>query len=436
MSQHNQSVPGQAWVTVFAGMAINLCLGILYAWSIWKSALVDVDKAGQAMTGINEGWVFLNNAQAATPFSLCVIIFALLMIPGGRIQDKISPKFGAILGGLTLAAGCIIAGLMKSYTGIMIGFGVLGGIGMGIGYAAPTPAALKWFGPHKRGLIAGIVVGGYGGAALYIGALGSYLIKNYGITGSFVGLGVFFAAVVVIAGSMLKTPPEGYVAPTLSGGNVATANSTITNWEASDVVKTWQFYALVVMFILTTQSGLLIIANANGLLMKTAKGMDFFVANGWILVSFGGLVNALGRVGTGFYSDKIGRLNAYCLNCGVSALCLFSLPYVIATQNLLLLFLAVGIAYWQYGGGLALMPSFTSDFFGPKNLGMNYGLVFIGWGLGFFMARLGGTIQDVTGSLNYAFYISGALLVAGVILAQMTRRPMHTDEERVGKVTA
>jgi OFA family oxalate/formate antiporter-like MFS transporter len=436
MSQQNQSVPTQAWITVFAGMAINLCLGILYAWSIWKSALVNVDQAGQAMTGINEGWVYLNNAQAATPFSLCVIIFALLMIPGGRIQDKISPKFGATLGGLTLAAGCILAGVMKSYTGIIIGFGVLGGIGMGIGYAAPTPAALKWFGPHKRGLIAGIVVGGYGGAALYIGALGSWLIKNYGITGSFVGLGTFFAVIVVIAGQMLKTPPEGYKPPTLSGGNLATANSTITNWEAADVVKTWQFYALVVMFILTTQSGLLIIANANGLMMKAAAGIPFFVANGWLLVSYGGLVNAMGRVGTGFYSDKIGRLNAYCLNCAISAVCLFALPYIIASQSIGLLFLAVGIAYWQYGGGLALMPSFASDFFGPKNLGMNYGLIFIGWGLGFFMARLGGTIEDITGSLNYAFYISGALLVAGVILAQMTRRPMHTDEVRVEKATA
>jgi OFA family oxalate/formate antiporter-like MFS transporter len=436
MSQQNQSVPTQAWITVFAGTAINLCLGILYAWSIWKSALVNVDMAGEAMTGINAGWVYLNNAQAATPFSLCVIIFALLMIPGGRIQDKISPKFGATLGGLTLAAGCILAGVMKSYTGIIIGFGVLGGIGMGIGYAAPTPAALKWFGPHKRGLIAGIVVGGYGGAALYIGALGSWLIKNYGITGSFVGLGIFFAVIVVIAGQMLKTPPEGYKPPTLSGGNLATANSTITNWEPAEVVKTWQFYALVVMFILTTQSGLLIIANANGLMMKAAAGMPFFVANGWLLVSYGGLVNAAGRVGTGFYSDKIGRLNAYCLNCAISALCLFSLPYIISTQSILLLFLAVGIAYWQYGGGLALMPSFASDFFGPKNLGMNYGLVFLGWGLGFFMARLGGTIEDITGSLNYAFYISGGLLVAGVILAQMTRRPMHTDEVQGEKITA
>jgi OFA family oxalate/formate antiporter-like MFS transporter len=426
-TQTIEKVPTQAWITTFSGTAINLCLGILYAWSIWKSALVNVDIAGQSMTGINEGWVYLTNAQAATPFSLCVVIFALLMIPGGRIQDKISPTFGATVGGLLLAAGCIVAGMMKSYTGLIIGFGILGGAGMGIGYAAPTPAALKWFGPEKRGLVAGLVVGGYGGAALYIGWLGQKLIDAYGITGSFVALGSFFAVVVVIAGQMLKAPPEGYVPPTtdISMGTTQATEKT-HNWEAGDMMRTWQFYALVFMFILTTQSGLLIISSAKGLMMKTAKDMPFFMANAWILVSFGGLVNASGRVGTGFYSDKIGRLNAYCLNCGVSALCLFALPFVISTANLFLLFLVVGIAYWQYGGGLSLMPSFTADFFGSKNLGFNYGLIFIGWGLGFFMARVGGLIQDVTGSLDLAFYISGGLLVGGVILAKMTTKPQYT----------
>ncbi|MBF0210783.1 MAG: OFA family MFS transporter, partial [Desulfamplus sp.] len=416
----------QAWITTFSGTAINLCLGILYAWSIWKSALVDVTKAGQVMDGINAGWVYLTNAEAATPFSLCVIIFAVLMIPGGRIQDKISPKFGATVGGLLLAAGCIVAGMMKSYTGLIIGFGILGGAGMGIGYAAPTPAALKWFGPEKRGLIAGLVVGGYGGAALYIGGLGSYLLKNYGISGSFIYLGIFFAVIVVIAGQMLKIPPPGYTPPTnVTGAGQKGATEKTHNWEAGDMMKTWQFYALVLMFILTTQSGLLIISSANGLLMSTAKGMPFFVANAWLLVSFGGLVNAAGRVGTGYYSDKIGRLNAYSLNCGASALCLFTLPYVISTANIFLLFLVVGIAYWQYGGGLSLMPSFTADFFGAKNLGFNYGLVFMGWGIGFFMARIGGWIQDVTGSLDYAFYISGALLVGGVLLARITTKPQY-----------
>ncbi len=424
--------PAQAWITTFAGTAINLCLGILYAWSIWKSSLVDVDKAGQVIEeGMNAGWTYLTNAQAATPFSLCIIIFALLMIPGGRIQDKFGPKVGATVGGLFLAAGCIVAGLMKSYAGLVFGFGILGGIGMGIGYASPTPAALKWFGPHKRGLVAGLVVGGYGGAALYIGPLAQYLIDHYGITGSFVGLGILFAVVVIIAGQLLRTPPEGYVPPSPPPGAISkhVAAATKHNWNASEMVKTWQFFALVFMFMLTTQSGLLIIANAKGLMVHAGKNIPFLAANAWILVSFGGFVNAAGRVGTGSYSDKIGRVNAYTINCTISAICLFSLPFVIAMQNVLLLFLVVGIAYWQYGGGLALLPSFTADFYGPKNLGFNYGLVFLGWGAGFFMARLGGTIEDMTGSLNTAFYISGALLIAGVILARITTRPKYAGEE-------
>lgn len=436
MAQPLDKVPGKAWIVTFAGTAINLCLGILYAWSVWTKSLINVDLAGQALPAPNEGWTYLTNAEAATPFSLCVIIFALLMIPGGRIQDRFGPKVGATVGGLFLAAGCIIAGLAKSYTGLIVGFGVFGGIGMGIGYAAPTPAALRWFGPHKRGLIAGLVVGGYGGAALYISPLARYLIDHYGLTGSFVILGVFFAVVVIIAGQLLAWPPEGYVPPAakpasptkeMTGAPVKTA-VTAVDWVAQDMVKTWQFYALVFMFILTTQSGLLIIANAAKILAVAAKDVPFLVANAWILVSFGGLVNAFGRVGTGLYSDSIGRTNAYTLNCTISAVCLFLLPSIISGGNVFFLFLAVGIAYWQYGGGLALMPSFTADFFGPKNLGFNYGLVFLGWGLGFFMARLGGTIQDVTGSMNYAFYISGVLLIVGVLLARATKRPMAMGE--------
>jgi OFA family oxalate/formate antiporter-like MFS transporter len=432
MTVQENKVPGRAWVVTFAGTAINLCLGILYAWSVWAKALTDVKNAGNVMTGINEGWTFLTNAEAATPFSLCVIIFALFMIPGGRIQDKFGPKVGATLGGLCLAAGCILSGLMRSYTGLIIGFGVLGGIGMGIGYAAPTPAALKWFGPHKRGLVAGLVVGGYGGAALYIAPLAKYLIDHYGISGSFIGLGIFFAIIVIIAGQLLSWPPAGYVPPGAAEGTAAATAAkkhTSHNWTAGEMTKTWQFYALVVLFIGSTQSGLLIIANAAGILATTAKGIPFLLANAWILASFGGAINALGRVGTGMYSDKIGRANAYTVNCVISALCLLAMPSIIASKSVVLLFLAVGIAYWQYGGGLALLPAFTADFYGAKNLGFNYGLVFLGWGLGFFMARLGGTIKDVTGSLDYAFYMSAAVLIIAVVLVRLTARPRWVNAE-------
>jgi OFA family oxalate/formate antiporter-like MFS transporter len=315
---------------------------------------------------------------------------------------------------------------MKSYTGLIVGFGILGGIGMGIGYAAPTPAALKWFGPHKRGLVAGLVVGGYGGAALYISPLAKYLIDNYGISGSFIGLGIFFAIVVIIAGQLLSWPPAGYVPPgaaSASASAAAAKKQTSHMWTAGEMTKTWQFYALVVLFIGSTQSGLLIIANAAGILATTAKGIPYLAANAWILASFGGAINAMGRVGTGMYSDSIGRSNAYTVNCIISAICLLAMPSIIASKSVFLLFLAVGIAYWQYGGGLALLPAFTADFYGAKNLGFNYGLVFLGWGLGFFMARLGGTIKDMTGSLDHAFYLSAAVLIVAVVLVRITSRP-------------
>ncbi len=431
-------VPGRAWRVVFAGTAINLCLGVLYAWSVWKKSLVvpmnkATGKPALELVGTANaafpGWNYISNDMAATPFSLCVIIFALFLIPGGRIQDRLGPKVGAITGGLLLALGCIIAGVLKSYGGLVFGFGILGGLGMGIGYAAPTPAALKWFGPHQRGLVAGLVVSGYGGAALYISPLARLLINTTGLTGSFVILGLWFGIVTIIAGSLLAWPEPGYVPPAAPGvATGAAAAATTIDWTPSEALKHWQIYALIILFMGTTQSGLLIIGNAATILKKAAKDVPFLVENAWILASFGGLVNASGRIGTGKYSDIIGRDNAYTINCLISAACLFALPAIIASQNLFLLFIAVFIAFWQYGGGLALMPSYTADFFGTKNLGMNYGIVFLGWGLGFWTYKMGGAIEDATGSLTYAFVIAGVVLILAVILSRFTKRPMHVTE--------
>jgi OFA family oxalate/formate antiporter-like MFS transporter len=411
-------------VVTAAGTAVNLCLGILYAWSVWKAGLLGTTDhpPGSAMTGVNEGWVYLTDSQATWAYSLCGFTFALFMIPGGRIQDRYGPKVGAVLGGLCLAAGCVVAGLARSFPGLIVGFGLLGGIGMGLGYAAATPAAVRWFGPHRRGLVAGLVVGGYGAAAIYIAPLADYLIKQEGLTHSFVALGCLFAAVVVVAGLLLRWPPAGYVPPIpprIADGPKAVT----TDWPASRMLGTWQFYALVALFFGSAQSGLLVIANAEPLLKKTARELPFFASNAWLLAAFGGFVNASGRVGTGLYSDRLGRLNAYAANAVVSAACLFAAPAVIRAESVPLLFLVVGVAFWQYGGTLALMPALTADYFGSKNLGLNYGLVFLGWGLAFFVPLAAGYIKDATDSLDPAFYLSGGLLVAVVILSRFLRRP-------------
>ncbi len=417
--------PLRAWVVVFAGTCVNLCLGILYAWSIWKANLIGNAEhpAGTAMSGLNEGWVYLTDAQATWAYAVCGITFAIFMIPGGLLQDKLGPRLGATLGGLSLGAGCILAGLGRSYVTLIAGFGALGGIGMGLGYAAATPAAVKWFGPHRRGLVAGLVVGGYGAAAIYIAPLAKTLIANYGISQSFIGLGIMFAIVIVAAAQLLAMPEDDYRPASNSNANAAARRMTQVQLSARSMLGTWQYYAMLLMFIASAQAGLLVIANAAPILNETARGVGFLAANAWLLASFGGFVNAAGRVGTGIYSDKVGRRQAYMLNGLAAVACLWLTPTIMQSGSAPLLFLVVGVAYWQYGGGLSLMPAMTADFFGANDLGIKYGLVFLGWGIAFLIPQLAGYIRDLTGKLDNAFYLSGLLMLLAVVLSRVVRAP-------------
>jgi MFS family permease len=412
-------LPGRAWLTILSGTVINLCLGCLYAWSVWLKYLTD------AAYMKAHGWAgALTAEQASNPKSLCILIFALLMIPGGKIQDKYGPTAAATIGAIAMGIGMIIAGTGKSYAAVLWGFGVGGGIAMGVAYAAPVPATGKWVGPHQRGLLIGITVSGYGGAAFYVAPLIKWIIVSYSLSASFTTLGIAYLIIIFVAGLVLKWPEPGYEPPpppeAWAAAKAKGTGVTVQDWNPGEIVKTWQFYALVLLFCLNTQAGLLIIGHA-------AKFIKPMLASGFILVSAGGFFNAAGRIGTGKYSDIIGRDRAYILNAACAAVCMFALPSVIAAKSLALAFLFCILAYWVYGGGLSLLPSYTLDFYGPKNLGMNYGLVFIGWGLGAFMPKLGGYIRDVTGKYDWAFYIAGILLIVAILIALVTKRPARAQ---------
>jgi OFA family oxalate/formate antiporter-like MFS transporter len=411
-NQPVDAIPGRGWAVILAGTTVNLCLGCLYAWSVWLKYLTD-DVYMKA-----HGWAgALTTEQASNPKSMCILIFALLMIPGGKIQDKYGPTVAGSISAVCMGIGMLIAGTAHSYAGILWGFGVGGGIAMGIGYAAPVPATRRWVGPHQVGVMIGITVAGYGGAAFYVAPLIKWLIVSYSLSASFVVLGIAYLIVIGIAAQVLAWPEEGYVPPQPpETAATKAAAASVVDWKAGEMLGTWQFYALVALFCLNTQAGLLIIGHA-------AKIVKPFLEQGFILVAAGGFVNAAGRVGTGKYSDIIGRDKAYMMNAFVAALCMFALPAIIAAKSLFLAFTACMLAYWVYGGGLALMPSYTADFYGPKNLGFNYGLVFMGWGFGAFMPKLAGHIKDVSGSYDQAFYIAGCLLLLAVGLAFITKKP-------------
>ncbi len=415
-------VPSSAWLVVAAGVTVNLCLGVLYAWSVWKAKLLAPTDSliGTPMAGLDAGWTYLSQGQATWAYAVCGFTFALTMIPGGRLQDRYGPRAGAAVAALALMLGCLLAGFAQSFAGLVVGFGLLGGVGMGFGYAAATPAAVKWFGRERRGLIVGLVVAGYGAAAIYIAPLASTLIADYGLTVSFVALGVAFGAVILTAGLFLKAPPPGYAAPSVTAVTAASAGRDFTTRQ---MLGTWQYYALVLLFVGSAQSGLLVIADATPILKAAAKDVPFLVENAWLLACFGGFINASGRVGTGSYSDRLGRVNAYGLNGLLAVACLVATPAVIEARNVPLLFVVVGVAFWQYGGGLSLLPALTADFFGAKNLGTNYGFVFLGWGLGFFGPQLAAELKTATGRADLPFYLSAAVLAVTVALSRVVRRP-------------
>jgi len=159
--------PGKAWTVTFAGTGINLALGVLYTWSVFAKALVD-----------QMGWT---KTESALPYTLACLVFALCMVPAGRMVDKMGPRAVATIGGLLAGAGMIMAGTATSIAMTTVGFGLVLGAGMGFGYAATTPAAVKWFHPHRKGQIAGLVVAGFGLASVYIAPMTSYFMKNFGI---------------------------------------------------------------------------------------------------------------------------------------------------------------------------------------------------------------------------------------------------------------
>ena len=200
-----EPIKNKGWTVTFAGTGINLALGILYTWSIFKGAIkASIEKGG-------EGAFAWDLAKLNDPYSVCCLCFAFSMILAGKCQDKFGPRATAFIGGILVAIGLLICSQTNALSTWIIGFGVLAGAGIGFGYSAATPPALKWFPPAKTGMIAGLVVAGFGLASVYIAPLSEYLIKVTGIQTSMMIFGIAFLIVVCGLSTLMVNPPAGYV---------------------------------------------------------------------------------------------------------------------------------------------------------------------------------------------------------------------------------
>jgi len=384
---------------------MNLALGSLYAWSVFVAPLEK-----------EFGW---KRADTSMVFTYAVVVFAMSFIVAGRLQDRYGPFWVSITGGLLVSIGFFLCAYTSSLNYLYICFGVLGGIGNGFGYATPIPVMAKWF-PDRRGLAVGLAVAGYGGGSAIFGPLSNlYLIPNFGWRSTFMILGGIFLVMTMIGSFLLKNPPAGYKPPGWTPAPAAKAAATTYDFSPGEVLQTPAFWFMLVAYALGTSAGLMVIsqlvpfARSQGIPSTALQTMTLLV---------GAIGNASGRIFSGWLSDTLGRLNTLRLMIAISAV---AMPILYAVgSNVTLLYVMVFLVYYCYGTQLSVNASTTSDFWGTKNAGINYGLLFTAWGAaGIIGPRIGGKFFDKYHNYEYAFYTAAVLAAIALLCELAARRP-------------
>ncbi|HFG2013979.1 TPA: OFA family MFS transporter [Vibrio cholerae] len=387
---------------LLAGFCINLCLGILYAWSVFNKALVT-----------DFGW---SAADASSPYAIATIAFSVCLLVAGILQDRMGPRNILILGTTLTGLGMIASGFASSVLMLNLTFGVMTGAGIGFGYACLSPSAMKWFHPSKKGMVNGLIAAGFGLAAIYLAPLTSALITHLGIQTSFMILGAGVLVIAVPLACTINNPPAGYVPaePKLKAGQEAKVVAKVANLSWKAMLKTPQFYALWLMYALAASVGLMIIGNITNIASVQAN-----LPNAVYLASILAIFNSGGRVAAGILSDKIG---------GVRTLLL---AFLLQGGNMVLfatfdseftLIIGTAIAAVGYGTLLAVFPSITAEFYGLKNYGTNYGVLYTSWGIG---GAIGTAVVGYSmthgGGYNLAYTISAAMMAVCILLALITK---------------
>ena len=429
-TQSQEVVKNYGWRNTFAGMGINLALGILYTWSVISKRIPE-----------EWGW---NEDDKTLPYMFACLIFSLIMVPAGRMQDKIGPRVTATIGGILVGLGFILASTTTSLAGFVIGFGVLAGAGIGFGYASATPPAIKWFPPEKTGLITGIVVSGFGLASVYAAPLTTKLIGHFGFQTAILIWGITFLVIVVGLAQLLKAPHKvlqfikeygevGRLKRHAMAREKAIAEGKTdpvtkqADFTPKEMLCTVPFYMIWFMYACGAGAGLMIISKLATIADKQAG-----ITLGFILVAVLAIGNGAGRIIAGILSDKIGRKTTMFISFVLQAILIYLLSQ--ATQGstlaripvLAIISMLIGASY---GANLSLFPSITKDFYGLKNFGMNYGLVFTAWGVGGFMlAKLAGAMYVKHQTFDIAYYGASALLILAAIMVFFVKPPHHTIE--------
>jgi MFS transporter, OFA family, oxalate/formate antiporter len=396
------------WGIAVAAVLMQICLGAVYGWSVFKIPLMKTQHWSETSVQLN--------------FTLAILFLGVGTVIGGLWQDRVGPRKVATVAGVLYGIGYLVASYGAAHSSlstIYIGYGVLSGIGMGMGYITPVATLVKWF-PDKRGLMTGVAVCGYGAGALIMAPIAAPMVQSRGIPFTFMALGIVYLVVVVIAAQFYANPPQGWTLPGWKPTSAVAKAASSYNFTVREAAGTWQFYLLWAMLFLNVSAGIMIISQASPM----AQSKEFVGMTALRAASMVGLIsifNGLGRVFWAWVSDFIGRARVYFLLFAIQAIVFFMLPRVHDATTFSVLFAIIGLCY---GGGFGTMPSFTADFFGPKYMGGIYGWILLAWGAAaipspIMIARL----HQQTGAFSTAVYIIAAVMACSLVLPLIAKRP-------------
>lgn len=392
------------WLIAAAGVVMQVALGAVYAWSVFRKPLSEEFDASVSSVNI--------------AFTLTIVFLGISAYFGGLWMAKVGPRTVAITAGLLYGTGIILASFSSSsLTLLYLTYGVIAGIGIGLGYIVPIATLIKWF-PDKRGVITGIAVAGFGAGAVLTAPIAKSLISSTGVFETFAILGVIYAVLVIGAAFFIKNPPEDYKPEGWEPDTTEKADRSGRDFEFGQAVRTWQWFALWALLFLNVTAGIAVISEAAPM-AEEIGGASATAAAG--LVSIIAIFNGVGRFAWASFSDVIGRRWVFLAMFAIQAVVFFLLPNA-SSYALFAVFACVIL--FCYGGGFGTMPAFAADYFGSKNVGRIYGLMLTAWSAGGVAGPLLiSRIRDSSGNYDTALYIIAGMLVVACIIPLIVRPP-------------
>lgn len=391
------------WVIAIAGVFLQVALGAVYAWSVFR---VPLSK--------QFGWSI---SEVTLTFTISIFVLGFAAFFGGLWLNRKGPRIVALTGGALYGLGVFLASFSHSLSWLYFSYGLIGGVGLGFGYIVPVAVLVKWF-PDRRGLITGIAVGGFGAGALITAPVATRLIQSVGVLSTFAYLGIAYLVVTIISGAFMQNPPDGWKPEGWSPTASQTSQRAGHDFVLSEALKTWQWYALWLLLFLNTCAGISVISQ-EAPIFQELTGVTAVVAGG--MVGIASLGNAVGRVFWAWVSDLITRRATFAVMFILQILLFWFLPSI---TTVLLMTIITFVILMCYGGGFGTMPAFAADYFGPKNVGPIYGLMLTAWSFAsavgpLFIARM----RETVGSYRGALHVIAGVMVVSTLLPILVRPP-------------